>query len=187
MAVNPFLEDPVTGMLSRMGLVATLAGQTGKWRLLLVDLIDFGTFEKYSEGDGKLGLFARALYRKLTGEHRTATLVFSRWGGDEFLVAIHPAPGPDDIEAGEDEAEGIPFRYASKAVVLDDAYPKSMIELPHPGNSEARPAFRIEVNASEVYAFLVDQVDQLYEEIRKLKALQEKKAKAKKAKEAKAR
>jgi len=177
--MNPLLTDPVTGMLNRMGLISAIAGESGKWRALFLDLVGFGDFERYSEGDRKLADAARAIHKAVTSEFPSRTLLFCRWGGDEFLILMSPSlsgdfgiPAEDDdlgIVAGEREADGVRYRFATREILLDDAYPKSLIELPKKVTNGESPLFQIQVNASDVYAFLVSVVDDLYERILSLK------------------
>ena len=179
--MNPLLTDPVTGILNRMGLISAIAGESGKWRALLLDLVGFGNFERYSQGDRELADAARAIHKDFTRRFPSRTMLFSRWGGDEFLILMSPSlsgdfglPDEDDefeIVAGERELpeEGIAYRYATREILLDDAYPKSLIELPKKVTNGESPLFQVQVNASDVYAFLMSVVDELYDRILILK------------------
>jgi GGDEF domain-containing protein len=177
--MNPLLSDPVTGMLNRMGLISAIAGESGKWRALFLDLVGFGNFSKYSEGDRELARAAQAVYKDLTAQFPSRTLIFSRWGGDEFLILMSPTLSGDfgipaegdelEIVAGEREADGVEYRFATREILLDDAYPKSLIEVPQKAANGETPLFQVQVNASDVYAFLVAVVDDLYNRILSLK------------------
>ena len=178
------ITDPVTGMLNRMGLISAIAGESGKWRALLLDLVGFGNFERYSQGDRELADAARAIHKDLTRRFPARKIHCARWGGDEFLILMSPSlsgdfglpsEDSDEIVAGEQELpeEGIAYRYATREILLETAYPKSLIELPNEDKNGGGPSYDVLINASDVYAFLMSVVDELYDRILILKRKEE--------------
>lgn len=165
--MNPMMLDKVTLAHTRWSLAVALAGQVGSWRATLYDLVDFGSFGRYSDGDARLYKAATHLAKMI--RERGSNGLLARWGGDEFLAFESPPPHPEIKELRSEiirDEKDRPLYYASnKDVDLNAAWTPSIITPPKRSDTPVQ----LSVELNDVYGFLVGLVDELYEGIQSLK------------------